>query len=347
MIKLRLLSILSGTIFLAGLGAFACTAPLFASSRAPGSILPQLLPTDLAVLPEHAIDETVLTTVPEVVDVTVARLPRSALIGSIFTMPRSPELFDAAAIPIEHLSTGEQLEHHIHIGGLPIGLYEVKLVTHDRTIIQKMNVGTLGILTNLSPTRSVLFAIDLRTLRKRKDVRAQFYDSKNTKTLFPGENGLIHFPYQWMGRTDVAWPSGLLVATASDGSVAIIYEGWSMTEGTHTYTETDRKIYQPGDRVYYRFITRQPNEPNKVFLVVEGSKGYTYAKIVRPHGRITSGNFVLPASVPAGFYNFDGIFVARPDQTRYEISVATLTPVVRPGTFARFIVSAQLLDVGL
>jgi hypothetical protein len=106
------------------------------------------------------------------------------------------------------------------------------------------------------------------------------------------------------------------------------------------YFDTDRKMYRPGDRVNYRFFSRDPQ--SSTFAGVVGGS-FWYSAPVHTTQHVTTGSFALPTDAVPGFWRSGGFSVASM-RSRYELEVAALTPVVSPGSTAHFVLSGTLLD---
>jgi hypothetical protein len=297
---------------------------------------------NLNVLPKRVLFEMVVTEQPETVDVTIVRIP----IADVTKIDRwdpgsNGETLDPSAEPVAHvvsladMQSGSPLKHRIAIPPLPGGLYQVCLSTADVTAIQYLSVSSISAMLKRGASDAVVMAFDLRTMRQRRDVTAVVYAAAGIRTVKPSRDGLLHFPRLWLTPGLKKTNIGTLVVVASDGStVAFKPERFSSDLGRGTYLQTDRQIYRPGDRLYYRFISLEPTTNTFLDLGPE---------IWSAH-HVTEGSFVLPRSAATGYYEDYQIFVTTADATEYQIEAAPLRFVVSPGDPARFVISATRLD---
>ena len=297
---------------------------------------------NLYVLPERVLFEMVVTKQPETVDVTVTRIP----IADVTKIDRrdpgwNGETLDPTAEPVAHvvsvadMQSGSPLKHRIAIPPLPGGLYQVRLSTADVTAIQYLSVSSISAMLKRGASDAVVMAFDLRTMRQRRDVTAVVYAAAGVRTVRPLRDGLLHFPRLWLTPDPKKTNIGGLVVVASDGSiVAFEPERFSSRLGQGSYLQTDRQIYRPADRLYYRFISLEPATNTFLDLGPE---------IWSAH-HVTEGSFVLPRSAATGYHENDQIFVTTADATEYQVEAAPLRSVVAPGDPARFVISATRLD---
>jgi hypothetical protein len=297
---------------------------------------------NLNVLPGRVLFETVVTKRPETIDVIVARIP----VADVTKIDRwhpgwDGETLDPVAEPVAHvasvadLKSSSPLQHRIAIPPLPGGLYQVRLSTADVTAIQYLSVSSISAMLKRGARDAVVMAFDLRTMRQRRDVTAVVYAATGVRTVKPLRDGLLHFPRLWLTPGLKKTNVGGLVIVASDGSmVAFEPERFSSVLGQGTYLQTDRQIYRPGDRLYYRFISLEP--ATNAFLDLG-------PEIWSAH-HATEGSFLLPPSAATGYYENYQIFVTTANANEYQIEAAPLRFVVTPGDPARFVISATRLD---
>jgi hypothetical protein len=291
---------------------------------------------DLRVLPGHPLPETVLTKTPQSIEVTISLVP-TADVADI-SRPTGSGLDPNAKVVLHFVSApgarGSALEHQITLPALPAGLYQVRLASPERTAIQNLSVGTLSAVMNRGNNGAVILAIDARTLRMRQDVVASEYGAEGVRRFFPSKDGLIRLAVPAVPQGVPCSSDDVVVVRASDGSVAS-FSGTGCHVGLATYLDTDRHMYRPGDRVYYRTFSRDATTD-------------TYASVPagnlsRTVNHVTEGSFMLPLTANAGSWS-EGFYVANSAHSRYEIEAAALTPVVDAGEAARFVISATLSD---
>jgi hypothetical protein len=110
---------------------------------------------------------------------------------------------------------------------------------------------------------------------------------------------------------------------------------------------TDRQIYRPGDRVYFRYISEVQSDDQWFEFAPNGENappGFWYGKDVAIEHAAASGSFRLPLTVAPGYYEPNDIFIAQTKNSPYELDAAPLESPVPQGSDARFIVSAQGAD---
>jgi hypothetical protein len=309
---------------------------------------------DLQALPGHALSETVLTKAPQSIDVTVARVPTADAITIDQWRPGWPgETLDPRATIVRHFVSapdaqgGSPLEHHIQLPPLGAGLYQVRLHSPEQTAFQDLNVGTLAAMINRGYNGAVLMAFDRRTMRQRTAALVLDYTPGGLRRFSPSNDGLFHLPPGWPAHGPICSKDGGIVVTASDGS--IIPFGPDVPSATGpcrpqmglgTYLDTDRHIYRPGDRVYYRMFSRAAVTTDQ-FMVAANITWF--GNLVQSMDHVATGSFVLPAT---GFdYWHPGEFVVTDAaRSRYQVEAAAQTPRVNEGSTATFVLSAALLD---
>ena len=291
---------------------------------------------DLRVLPGHPLPETVLTKTPQSIEVTISLVP-TADVADI-SRPTGSGLDPNAKVVLHFVSApgarGSPLEHQITLPPLAAGLYQVRLTSPERTAIQNLSVGTLSAVMNRGNNGAVILAIDGRTLHMRQDVVASEYGPEGVRRFVPSKDGLIHLAVPAVPQGVPCSSEDVVVVHASDGSVAS-FSGAGCYAGLATYLDTDRHMYRPGDRVYYRTFSRDAT--TDTYASVPAGKSS------RTVNHVTEGSFMLPLTANAGSWS-EGFYVANSAHSRYEIEAAALTPVVDAGEAARFVISATLSD---
>lgn len=335
----------AGWIWLAAAAACLAISPVrgqsLTSSRFPAT--PPDVQAWLSQLPNTPLTETILTKKPEPIDVTIVRV-RSSEFVAFSKGPQPQETLDPGAPTVWHsisypdITGPTSAKHDITIPRLHTGLYDILLRAADRSVVQRLNVGTLGVAVNRSFKNSVLIATDLRTGRQRADVMLTEYSEQGPRRFIPGRDGLIRFPYPWMGRTDMKPPLGLLVATASDGSVAPIASDWSISAWDPVYFETDRGVYRPGDRLFHRSVARYLPQ-DETYVWIAGSGTTAVATWFPFTDRVAEGSVRLPLDASTGIYDQGSIFVSDTLRSRFELEAGPVVPRVHAGQNARFVVS--------
>lgn len=293
-------------------------------------------------LPGVAFSETVVTQLPQSIDVTVARATPSEYTRWGFA-PASWPTPDPHTIVWHFVSQAratDALSHVIATPPLPAGLYDIRLQSRDRTVIQHLNVGTLGIMANRTFKNGVLMGFDLRTYRKRSDIRLTEYFESGPREFRAHRDGLIYFPYPWMGRVHVEPPVGTLVVSASDGSVAVEPFGWKLSASPQEYFKTDRQVYRPGDTVRYHAVARYGDtKATNVWLSSNASHRNAAYEWLQYKDRVAEGHALLSDAAATGYYDQGRMFVADTRRSRFEIEAGPLTPEVHVGEAAKFVIS--------
>lgn len=247
--------------------------------------------------------------------------------------------------------------HRIELGLLPVGRYALVLDTDGSASIQTIDVTTLGTLAHWSGSRLVVYAVDLRTLRRRSDV--------TFVALLGARQRTAPFDREGLARLELAPPpSGdatvKLVARAADGSLAVT-QLWNAGAGSNAevgYLQTDRPIYRPGQTISYRAILRS-GEPGEFVLgrgvrtvtLTSQATGATLAKVERPQTEFgtVNGELRLPDDVPLGTVQLTvggattTLAIEAYKKPEYVIDVASAQQAVVAGTKARYTVSAAYL----
>lgn len=235
------------------------------------------------------------------------------------------------------IQRADRAEQTLDIPALPIGYYELRLVTAERTAIQRLNVTTLGIVVDRRDNQCVLLPVDLRSGSLRRDISLFSYDSGTFSQIGGSPStALTNIPCQ-----------GTLVAEGSDGAVAIVSGDWQPRDGfaPASYFETDRRTYRAGDRVYYRYIAvPQDDEEWLGFDWAVPPNAFSFLTHVLLQQGTASGSFVLSADMDGGWFQTpeggsEPVYVT--PRGHAVVQAAALTPQVRAGEAARFAVSSR------
>ena len=333
------------------LALLTVTPPPYGSVAALALTLPmrrEVVHHDLHALPGERLSETIVTKTPQSIDVTMVRVSvrDAAMLARPYQGATSEALAPDATL-IEHFiskppTDGQSpLKHRIELDPLPAGLYQIRLTSPERTAFQDLNVGTIGVMINRGIKGNVLMAIDVRSLRRRSDVAVLEFTDSGVHRYSPSADGVLRLPSHFLPLSSARSGYRGIIVAASDNSVVALPAVSEETEvGLAMYFDTDRKFYRPGDRIKYRFFSRDP-ESSTFAGVVGGSFWYDPPILTIQH--VTTGSFALPADAAPGFWRNGGFSIASM-RSRYELEAATLTPVVSPGGTARFVLSGTLLD---
>jgi uncharacterized protein YfaS (alpha-2-macroglobulin family) len=159
--------------------------------------------------------------------------------------------------PLSGYDVKNVVEHTLDVGPLPAGQYAALWGTDKAHGIDLIDVTSIGMyVVNGYGHGPAVFALDLRTMRRRSDVTFAFYEPGRTIGLKPDAAGIVAID-------DPNLPLGALVATGSDGSFAVETLGRqpgerSFDSETETVAlQTDRPLYRPGQTVHFRGIFRR------------------------------------------------------------------------------------------
>lgn len=303
----------------------------------------------LSAFPGHALREIVVTKSPQTITITVARMTPMEYVASLSVRDEDVPLEERRIVwsGSSQPKWPHPLEHRVVLPPLKAGLYQIRLDSPQRFAVQRLIVGTLGIVANRTFRGSVLMAFDLRTFRQRRDVRLlEYFEHGHRKLFGTGPDGFIRFPYPWMGHDRIDPQAGTLIAMASDGSIVPVSDGWSLSSFEPQYFETDRSVYRPRDPLYFRLIARYADtKEGSVWIANQTGQMSTMFGWFPYRDRVADGRVFLPvAAQSAGRYDEGNIFVADTSRSRFEIEAGPLTPRVRPGENARFIISILHAD---
>jgi uncharacterized protein YfaS (alpha-2-macroglobulin family) len=220
-----------------------------------------------------------------------------------------------------------------------VGVYRLEVTAGKRRQTRTINVTRLFLVTKKSPKRLLLFAADAQTGKPISGCTVKLLDEKG-KLVTQGrtdEKGLMLADWD---RHQV----GIFV-TAPDGSIA-----WkdfpSETHERYTvYLYTDRPLYRPNQRVYFKGIVRQfeggdyvPVVNQPVQVIVRNPEDTKVAQLTLTTNRFGSfaGAIDLPEKVPLGRYgivaiidgeeHFAGFEVAEYRKPEFEVKVTTDKP---------------------
>jgi uncharacterized protein YfaS (alpha-2-macroglobulin family) len=154
------------------------------------------------------------------------------------------------------IAAGSQKDgnHAVNFGRQPLGFYAFRLrVGGEFAGARLLSVTTLGIVTADTGGALSVYALDLRTMRARRDVSFERYAQSGERrdTVRPDADGLAAF--------EDPKSTGLVFARSDDGALAFAFAPNTIDRATRQqagYIQTDRPIYRPGDRVHYRALVR-------------------------------------------------------------------------------------------
>ena len=145
--------------------------------------------------------------------------------------------------------------HRADFGRQRPGFYAFRLRARGELAgAQLLAVTSIGFSLIDTGAGPVAYALDLRTMRPRADVTFDRYnhDGQRVGTVHADANGLAAF-------ADAAGQDTTIVVASGGDAAAIARSGSSFNDDAMRragYVQTDRPIYRPGDRVYYRAVAR-------------------------------------------------------------------------------------------
>lgn len=338
----------------------ACVALALAVESAPSASAHMTRPQpsvvhDLQVLPGQPLSEVIVTKTSESIVVTVAQVPLSDVVAVIRSEQYGApgETLDRNAkalltfVSAPGFADGSPLEHRIDLPALPAGFYQIQLSSPSRTAIQDLSVGTLATLINNGATEDAAMAVDVRTMRIRTDITVLEFYKSGIRRYVPGGNGLVKLPGHFV-QVGV-YPSPDFqgrVVQASDGSIVPFAPYYPTLADLAMYQETDRQSYRPGDRVNYRYFSRDASTGIIVTFVGRTTDGGTFwhNDTAEASNHVATGSFVLPSTALSGYWRSGNFFVLDSARSRYVLQTATSTPTISFGSTAHFIISGTLLD---
>lgn len=238
-------------------------------------------------------------------------------------------------------------------GVLPVGEYVVltrsaRYPQYATTAIY--NVGTLGSVWHSARSSFVAYAVDLRTMRHRDDVRYAVSDATHRDALV-SIGGL-----SWAHRDYAA--GAVVTGRASDGSVTVqrIWGDSGQSTGAG-YIQTDRPVYRTGQHVYLRAVLRTGFLANygiptgKRRVLVRSGDGTTLYDAVRPVSKFgtVKADFDIPQGARLGSYQISiggvstWLSVEQYKKPEYVVSAAPRKKYVIGGDDALFDLRAKYL----
>lgn len=165
---------------------------------------------------------------------------------------------DSIQIPITKRDSEGIFVRRIDIHKLPPGLYAFSTTANDISQVDWIMVTSLGLVTKNADGKLLAYAMDLKSGNPvgNADVRV-YTDSSLNASAKTGSDGLA----------DMSLPNGndesekTIVARKAD-SFAFVTSWFSGRNGSDkiVYTYTERPVYRPGQRVYFRGIVRESKD---------------------------------------------------------------------------------------
>nr|MDQ6930985.1 MG2 domain-containing protein [Candidatus Eremiobacteraeota bacterium] len=233
-------------------------------------------------------------------------------------------------------------------GPLPNGHY-VAVWEHGAVLGGRLiEVGTLGSIWHAARSTLLVYSLDLRTMRRRSDVRYTLWRNGESQAGMVTLGGLA-----WLRGT--IGSAAVLYGRASDGSETLQRVWAGNAAGNTGYIQTDRPIYRTGQRVYVRAVVRSGGigdyvvPRGNVHLIVRSPDGTTFydrKRLLSAFGTIAA-DFELPDSAHLGSYtvtvgNIGSSFsVEQYKKPEYSLNAAPVSAYVIGGHPASFAVAAR------
>jgi uncharacterized protein YfaS (alpha-2-macroglobulin family) len=161
---------------------------------------------------------------------------------------------DSIQIPITKRDSEGIFVQRIDIHRLPPGLYAVSTTANDISQVDWIMVTSLGLVTKNADGKLLAYTVDLKSGKPVGDADVRVYNGSSiSASAKTGPDGLA----------DISLPGGdgqsqTIVARKAD-SFAYLSSWLSSRNGSDKiiYTYTERPVYRPGQRVYFKGIVRE------------------------------------------------------------------------------------------
>jgi uncharacterized protein YfaS (alpha-2-macroglobulin family) len=233
----------------------------------------------------------------------------------------------------------KEYETAIKVPLLQVGVYRVEMTAGKRKDSRTVNVTRMLLVTKKSPRQVLIFTADAQTGKPIGGCSVKVFGEK-WKIIAQGKtngNGLA--------LMKCGLDHATVIATAPDGSIAT-NEVWSEAQERYTvYIYTDRPIYRPRQKVYFKGIVRKFEDGDyltvankQVQVIVRNPEDTEIAKLTLTTNRFGSfaGEVDLPETAPLGRYgivatidgeeHFAHFEVAKYRKPEFEVKVTTDKP---------------------
>ncbi len=316
----------------------------------------------LTFTPDHRVEVPIVTSHPAGVSGKLYLLPAELARRTAFE-GRPPTTAELTALqPLRSVvsaldpAVADGRGHRIDLGTLPVGRYALLVEAEGGTSIQSIDVTTIGTLAHWSGSHLIVFAVDLRTLRRRGDATFEVQQGSQRRTGAFDRDGLARVELD----PQAGEGNARLVARAPDGSLAVtsLWNAGLTMSPEAGFIQTDRPIYRPGQTISYRAILRT-GEPGAFTLgtgkrevtLVSQTTGATLAKDERSFTEFgtINGELRLPDDVPLGTLQLSVgpastmLAVEAYKKPEYVLDLKSSQPAVVGGTTARYTLAAAYL----
>ncbi len=216
------------------------------------------------------------------------------------------------------------IHENIELPELEKGVYLVEVFNRGNVCFVPLIISELRFIVKEDAKRVYVFVQELSDSKPVQNVDVYVFLNKEKEMKYKGKtdkNGMLSFEIEEkMGYKDY-----ILVHKDKDVAFSRVYKAWHKPKENFVYIYTDRPLYRPGQKVYFKVILR---EKNKDKLKVPA--GEINAKIINPKGNTifdkelklsksgtANDSIMLPENTEIGTYrikvqyknkNFSGIF---------------------------------------
>ena len=196
-------------------------------------------------------------------------------------------------------------------GQLPMGVYYLQAIGPTDTRPQSMALGvvTANLTVKRAPGEMLIWVTDIQSAEPRADVTVSLYryDGSLIRSGTTDADGVFRAPVNEPSSYD-----NFVYAVAEGGSVYGVWMSWSTSDlpDVAGYVYTDRPIYRPGEKVYFRGVMRDRQDmtysvPHVETVHVTVDVGWGAQQLFDDDVTLTqfgtfSGEFDLPEDAPIG-----------------------------------------------
>jgi uncharacterized protein YfaS (alpha-2-macroglobulin family) len=185
---------------------------------------------------------------------------------------RSPSeltLTDSFTVPVTKKESNGTFARRIRLPELPAGIYVFSISADQVVRYDWLMVTSLGLITKTSGPEVLAMAVNLKTGTPVPGARVELY-SGNEMVSFGRTDAHGIARLRESGTSDY-FGARLVVASAEDSFAFVsVYSSQPNTSRCIVYSYTDRPVYRPGHRVFFRGIARESS--NQGYLVPAGKK---------------------------------------------------------------------------